>query len=79
MSFIRTIIINYELRIARREIVHLVVAEERLRFARDLHDLLGHTLSLITLKSELAKQLISEDPQQAQQEIVDIENQRELR
>ena len=73
MSFIRTIIINYELRIARREIVHLVVAEERLRFARDLHDLLGHTLSLITLKSELAKQLISEDPQQAQQEIVDIE------
>ncbi len=64
---------NRELRLARREIARLAVSEERLRFARDLHDLLGHSLSLITLKSELAEQLISEDPQAAQREVRDIE------
>jgi two-component system sensor histidine kinase DesK len=64
---------NRELRLARQEIARLAVSEERLRFARDLHDLLGHTLSLITLKSELAGQLIQEDPEQAQREVRDIE------
>ena len=56
---------NQELRLARREIARLAVSEERLRFARDLHDLLGHSLSLITLKSELAGQLIQENPERA--------------
>ncbi len=64
---------NRELRLARREIARLAVSEERLRFARDLHDLLGHTLSLITLKSELAGQLIPEDPEQAQREVREVE------
>lgn len=64
---------NRELRLARREIARLAVSEERLRFARDLHDLLGRSLSLITLKSELAEQLIPEDPQAAQREVRDIE------
>ncbi len=64
---------NQALQVARREITRLAVSEERLRFARDLHDLLGHTLSLITLKSELAGQLITENPAQAQQEVRDIE------
>ena len=64
---------NQELRLARREIARLAVSEERLRFARDLHDLLGHTLSLITLKSELAGQLIAEEPEQAQREVREIE------
>jgi two-component system sensor histidine kinase DesK len=72
-SFSRAIRSNRELRLARREIARLAVSEERLRFARDLHDLLGHTLSLITLKSELAGQLIPEDPEQAQREVRDIE------
>ncbi len=72
-AFSRTIWINRELRQARRQIAHLAISEERLRFARDLHDLLGHTLSLIALKSELAGQLIPEDPQQAQREVQDIE------
>ncbi len=72
-SFIRTINMNYELRSARQEIVRLAVSEERLRFARDLHDLLGHTLSLISIKSELAGHLIIENPQQARQEVLDIE------
>lgn len=65
---------NRALRQARREIARLAVSEERLRFARDLHDLLGHTLSLITIKSELAGQLIPEDPVRAQQEVRDIES-----
>lgn len=64
---------NQELRRARREIARLAVSEERLRFARDLHDLLGHTLSLITLKSELARRLMSVEPAQAAIEIGDIE------
>jgi two-component system sensor histidine kinase DesK len=72
-TFSRAFRTNRELRLARREIARLAVSEERLRFARDLHDLLGHSLSLITLKSELAEQLIPEDPAQAQQEVRDIE------
>ena len=73
-TFSRAFRTNRELRLARREIARLAVSEERLRFARDLHDLLGHSLSLITLKSELAEHLISEDPAQAQQEVRDIES-----
>ena len=51
-----------ELRAAREEIARLAVTEERLRFARDLHDLLGHSLSSIALKSELAGRLLPADP-----------------
>lgn len=64
---------NRELHIARQEIARLAVAEERLRFTRDLHDLLGHTLSLIAIKSELARHLVAEDLAQAEGEIGDIE------
>jgi two-component system sensor histidine kinase DesK len=62
-----------ELRAARAEIARLAVAEERLRFARDLHDLLGHSLSLITVKSEVAGRLLSKDPARAAAEVRDIE------
>ncbi len=71
--FGRAVRTNQELRRARQEIARLAVSEERLRFARDLHDLLGHTLSLITLKSELARRLVSAAPEQAAIEIGDIE------
>src|SRR3954454_415604 len=47
-----------ELQAARDHVARLAVADERLRFARDLHDLLGHSLSLIALKSELAGRLL---------------------
>src|SRR5918997_1411569 len=54
-----------ELQAARKEIAQLAAAEavakERLRFARDLHDLLGHSLSSITLKSELADRLLPDN------------------
>ena len=62
-----------ELRAAREEISRLAIAEERLRFARDLHDLLGHSLSLITLKSELAGRLLAADSEKAAAEVHDIE------
>jgi two-component system sensor histidine kinase DesK len=49
------------------------VEEERLRLARDLHDLLGQTLSTITLKSELARSLVTSDPARCAQELAEIE------
>jgi two-component system sensor histidine kinase DesK len=62
-----------ELRVARAELARLAVAEERLRFARDLHDVLGHSLSVITLKSELAVRLSKKDPNRAAEEMHEIE------
>lgn len=59
------------LRAAREEVARLAVAEERLRFARDLHDLLGHSLSAITLKNEVARSLIPTHPDRAVQELGD--------
>lgn len=62
-----------ELREARETVAHLAATEERLRFARDLHDLLGHSLSLITLKSELAGRMLPGRPEEAAAQIADIE------
>ena len=69
----RQVLTVRELRAAREEIARLAVAEERLRFARDLHDLLGHSLSSITLKSELAGRLLPAAPDKAAVEVHDIE------
>jgi two-component system sensor histidine kinase DesK len=63
----------WDLHLARGELARLAVTEERVRLARDLHDLLGHNLSLITLKSELASRLIEKEPARATQEIREIE------
>lgn len=63
----------WELQTARAALARQAVIEERLRLARDLHDLLGHTLSLIILKSELAHRLIGSVPATAETEIRDIE------
>ena len=62
-----------KLRRAEEEIHQLAAVAERERIARDLHDVLGHTLSLIVLKSELASKLTARDPQRAAQEIADVE------
>jgi two-component system sensor histidine kinase DesK len=58
---------------AHEEIEHLAKVAERERIARDLHDVLGHTLSVIILKSELASKLIDRDPERAKIEIRDVE------
>ncbi|MFI0784475.1 sensor histidine kinase [Streptomyces lydicus] len=62
-----------ELRAARQEVARLAANEERLRLARDLHDLLGHSLSLITLKSELAGRMLPARPADAARQVADIE------
>jgi two-component system, NarL family, sensor histidine kinase DesK len=64
---------NRRLRKANDEIEHLAKVAERERIARDLHDVLGHTLSVITLKSELAGKLIDRDPARAGKEIREVE------
>lgn len=58
---------------AHEEIEHLAKTAERERIARDLHDVLGHTLSVIILKSELASRMADKDPARAIQEIRDVE------
>jgi two-component system sensor histidine kinase DesK len=58
---------------AQAESEHLAKVAERERIARDLHDLLGHTLSVIVLKSELASRLTASDPARAAEEIRDVE------
>jgi two-component system, NarL family, sensor histidine kinase DesK len=62
-----------ELREARETVAHLAASDERLRLARDLHDLLGHSMSLITLKSELAGRMLPDHPEAAAQQVADIE------
>lgn len=64
---------NRELQAARLELADLAVGEERTRIARDLHDSLGHSLSLIALKSELARRVLADDPDRAATEIADVE------
>jgi two-component system, NarL family, sensor histidine kinase DesK len=73
MTVVHSVTTVRELRAARAEIARLAVADERLRFARDLHDLLGRSPSLIALKSELAGQLAPTAPDRAVAEMKDVE------
>ena len=64
-----------ELRETREELARAAVAEERLRFSRDLHDLLGHTLSLVVVKSEAVRRLAEQgETASAAREAADIES-----
>ncbi|MDQ2728502.1 MAG: histidine kinase [Actinomycetota bacterium] len=73
LGFGRLIEANAALERAQEEKAQVAVSEERLRFARDLHDLLGHSLSVITLKSELAGRLLAVDADRAGTEVAEIE------
>ncbi len=64
---------NADLMRAREENARLAVEEERNRLARDLHDILGHSLTVITVKAELAGRLMDVDPQRARAEVADLE------
>ena len=57
---------------ARTEMAKMAVAAERLRFSRDLHDLLGYSLSAISLKSELTHRLVTKNPARAEEELTQI-------
>ena len=61
------------LRRSDAEIMRLATLAERERIGRDLHDLLGHTLSVVALKSELARKLIDRDLDAARDEIGQVE------
>lgn len=82
MTFVIGVIINVEhasqekdaaLALSHEEVRRLAATAERERIGRDLHDLLGHTLSLITLKLELARKLADRDPQASRRELADAE------
>ncbi|MFK4998618.1 sensor histidine kinase [Bacillus sp. N9] len=62
-----------ELKEANEQIKNLIKREERVRIARDLHDTLGHTLSLITLQSQLVQRLAEKDPAKVRVEAKEIE------
>jgi two-component system sensor histidine kinase DesK len=71
-AFRRLMLLNQELVDAREEVARLAVSEERARFARDLHDLLGHSLSVIAVKAELAERLLERDPARAAEHVADV-------
>jgi two-component system sensor histidine kinase DesK len=64
---------NERLNLAQEQIEHLATIAERERIARDMHDVLGHTLSVVVLKSELAGKLVGNDAERARQEIAEVE------
>jgi two-component system, NarL family, sensor histidine kinase DesK len=64
---------NAQLAAAHEEITRLALAGERNRFARDLHDILGHSLTVVAVKAELAGRLAGLDPARAATEIADVE------
>ncbi|CAL4859233.1 hypothetical protein MMM2322_00882 [Microbacterium sp. MM2322] len=59
--------------VAHDELTRLAVVEERARFSRDLHDVLGHSLTVVAIKSELASRLVDLDPERAKAEMREVE------
>nr|WP_229730714.1 sensor histidine kinase [Pseudoxanthomonas indica] len=72
ISFARKARADAALMLSHEEVRRLAAVAERERIGRDLHDLLGHTLSLVALKSDLAGRLIDRDPAAARREIDDV-------
>jgi two-component system, NarL family, sensor histidine kinase DesK len=62
-----------ELREARTELARAAVGDERVRFARDLHDLLGHTLQAVALRAELAERFVRTDPDRAEAQVAEVQ------
>lgn len=73
LGFRRLAVTNAELHHTRVELARRAVLDERLRFSRDLHDLLGHSLTLVALKLQVARHLVEVDPSRVAGELDDIE------
>jgi two-component system sensor histidine kinase DesK len=73
LAFRRLIATVIELRAARAEVARLAVADERLRISRDVHDILGHSLSVIALKAQVARRLMTDNPGAAAEAMGDVE------
>jgi two-component system sensor histidine kinase DesK len=72
-GFSRLIRANHELAAARNQVAALAAERERARIARDMHDLLGHSLTTVTVKAALASRLVDSDPARARAEMQDVE------
>jgi two-component system, NarL family, sensor histidine kinase DesK len=72
VGFTRLIKSNLELHEAREQVARLATESERLRIARDLHDLLGHSLTTIAVKAELAQRMVHRDPARAADEMSEV-------
>ena len=73
VGFASNLRLNTELRRTREQLAVAAVAAERERIGRDLHDILGHSLTAIAVKAGLARRLVDRDPQAAAVEIADVE------
>lgn len=73
-SMNRNMELEAKLQEAKQKIDALVKREERLRISRDLHDTLGHTLSMLTLQGQLVQRLVQTDPDRASEVAKEIEN-----
>ena len=73
LAYSRHVLASEQLVQANQEIEHLTQVAERERIARDLHDLLGHTLTVIVLKSDVANRLFTAQPDLAHREIAEVE------
>jgi two-component system, NarL family, sensor histidine kinase DesK len=74
LAFRRLIATVIELRNARAEVARLAISDERLRISRDVHDILGHSLSVIALKAQVARRLMESDPAAAAGAMSDVES-----
>ncbi|GAA5195097.1 sensor histidine kinase [Microbacterium jejuense] len=72
-AFMRSIDSLARMRAAQREVERLAAERERGRVARDIHDILGHSLTVITVKTELARRLVDADPERAKAELAEVE------
>ncbi|WEG08948.1 sensor histidine kinase [Microbacterium horticulturae] len=72
-AFARTFAAMNQLRATQNQLSQLAAERERGRMARDIHDILGHSLTVITVKAELANKLIEVDPTRAKTEVAEIE------
>jgi two-component system sensor histidine kinase DesK len=72
-GFTQLITRNRQLFRAQEEVVSLAAAQERERLARDVHDVVGHSLTVVSVKAELAARLVRADPDRAADELADIQ------
>ncbi|MFJ3958611.1 sensor histidine kinase [Arthrobacter sp. NPDC090010] len=73
MAFARQIELRQQLEATRKDLADAAVAAERDRMARDMHDILGHSLTVVAVKAELARRLLAADPHRAERELGEIE------
>lgn len=73
LIYVRLWDVTNEALLEQRARARLAVSEERLRFSRDMHDLLGHSLSALVVKSELAGRVLDRDPARAADEMVQVQ------